>query len=275
MKGIRKIAMLLSISSIAHAQRGIELTLKHSANSNRYEVYAKPNFSKRNFLLGPSQITLVLPSEVADEKLRISNVDGGTWEDNSVVYKPLANERNDYHGVATMGAKTDLVEGNETLLFSFSLPKNIKSSEVRLFDNNEDPNSSAPGMQGGDFSNTLNDAIAGDFYLGNYKETSKKTVNPKDKKKELLDFEDTGLVLYPNTTKDDFKVSLSEVSEEELVTLILSTETGRIIMEVKTSKKDLEEKILHVPSELPSQNLVVRVKTDKKLFGRKLILDRE
>lgn len=275
MTGIKILVILLSVSSISLAQKGIELTLQYNENSDKYEVYAKPNFTKRNFFLGPSQITLVLPSSVTDEKLRISNVDGGAWEDNSMVYSPTVSANNDYHGISTLGAKTDLVEGNETLLFSFSLAKGINSSEVYLFENGKDPNSSALGMKGGDFSISLNDATSGDFFLRNYKKYPQKTIDLKDDKSDLLELENINLFLYPNTTNGDFKVMLSEVSDDEFVTMIVTTEMGSEVMKISATKRSIEERTFKVPLELSSQSLVVRIKSSTKIFGRKLILNRE
>lgn len=273
MKGIKILVMLLSISSVSLAQRGLELTVKYNASSDKYEVYAKPNFTKRNLFLGPSQITVVLPASVANEKLRIFNVDGGAWEDNSIIYSPTSNSIRDYHGISTLGAKTDFVENSETLLFSFSLGKDIDPAEVYLFENGKDPNSSASGMKGGDFSNSINDALSGDFYLGNYKDIQKKIISPKGD--ESVESENNNLVLYPNITTEDFNVTLSNVSDDELVTMIVSTEFGKELIRVNTTKRKLEEKTFKIPSEVSSQNLVVRVKYGTKYLGRKLILDRE
>lgn len=272
MKGIKILVMLLSIGSVSLAQRGLNLTVKYNVSSDKYEVYAKPNFTKRNMFLGPSQITVVLPASVANEKLRIYNVDGGAWEDNSIIYSPASNSMRDYHGISTLGAKTDFIENNETLLFSFSLAKNIDPSEVNLFKNGIDPNSSASGMKGGDFFNSINDALSGDFYLGNYKDIQQKIISPK----ENLELDNNNnLVLYPNVTTEDFNVTLNNVSDDELVTMVVSTELGKELIRVNTTKRKLEEKTFKIPSEVSSQNLVVRVKYGRKYLGRKLILDRE
>lgn len=273
MKGIKILVILLSIGSVSLAQRGLELTVKYNASSDKYEVYAKPNFTKRNLFLGPSQITVVLPASVANEKLRIFNVDGGAWEDNSIIYSPTSNAVRDYHGISTLGAKTDFVENSETLLFSFSLAKNIDPSEVYVFENGKDPSSSASGMKGGDFSNSINDALSGDFYLGNYKDVQEKIISPNEN--QILESEKSHLVLYPNVTTEDFKVVLSNVSDDELVTMIVTTELGRELIRVNTTKRKLEERTFRIPSEVSSQNLVVKVKSGKKYFGQKLILDRE
>ena len=275
MKKIAIFSLLLSMSYFSYAQKGIELTLKYNESTAKYEVYAKPNFTKRNFNLGPSQITVVLPSVVTNEKLRIQNTDGGSWEDNSIVFAPTVNTKVDYHGIATMGAKTDLVEGYETLLFSFSISGVVDPSQVKLFENADGPSSSSPGMKGGDFANTLNDALSGDIYMGNYRLKKKIQDDSTSLVGDLVTTENNSLTLYPNTTQEDFKVGLSEVSEDESVTMYVVTEQGREIMRVTTTKKNLEEKVFSIPTDISSQNLVVRVKTKKNVFGRRLILDRD
>ncbi|MER0442854.1 hypothetical protein [Emticicia sp. W12TSBA100-4] len=259
----------------SYGQKGLELTLKYNSQAEKYEVYAKPNFSQRNFLLGPSQITMVVPSAVSDEKLRIQNSDGGTWEDNSIVFSPTVNPASDYHGITTLGAKTDFIEGVETMLFSFLLSANINPTEVKLFENEKDPKSSAPGMKGGDFSNTINSALAEEYYIGNYKDTKVVLGVSEENKTKLMEFENENLLLYPNTTNEDFKIVLNGVEDFEEVTMIVATEMGREIMKVKGKKADLMEKTFKIPVKISSQSLVVRVKTQKTTFGKKLILDRE
>lgn len=277
MKKIKIAAMMVAMfmGEGVYAQKGIELSVKYNAESDKYEVYAKANFTKKDFLLGPSQITLSLPASVTNEKLRIFNSDGGTWEDNTAVFAPAANTLMDYHAISTLGAKTDLVEGNESLLFYFSLPKTVAASEVKIFKNGSDPNSSASGMKGGDFSNSLNDAFAEEVYLGNYEEVKKAVVTTKKEEKSMFGLEDENLVLYPNTTKDDFKVSFNGIGDAEELTMIISTEMGREIMKVKGTKADLMERTFKIPATVTSQKLVVRVSTQKGVFGKKLVLDRE
>jgi len=277
MKKIKIAAMMVAMfmGEGVYAQKGIELSVKYNAESDKYEVYAKANFTKKDFLLGPSQITLSLPASVTNEKLRIFNSDGGTWEDNTAVFAPAANTLMDYHAISTLGAKTDLVEGNESLLFYFSLPKTVAASEVKIFENGSDPNSSASGMKGGDFSNSLNDAFAEEVYLGNYEEVKKAVVTTKKEEKSMFGLEDENLVLYPNTTKDDFKVSFNGIGDADELTMIISTEMGREIMKVKGTKADLMERTFKIPAIVTSQKLVVRVSTQKGVFGKKLVLDRE
>lgn len=268
------VAMIM-IGKGAYAQKGIELTVKYNVDADKYEVYAKANFTEKNFLLGPSQITLILPAVAEDEKLRIFNSDGGTWEDNSTVFAPSVNTSIDFHAISTLGAKTDFSVGIESLLFYFSLPNTVNSSEVKLFENGIDPNSAAAGMKGGDFSNSINDALAEEVYLRNYKEVKKKVPSKIEKEIALFSSEEQSLVLYPNTTKDDFKVAFNGVEDSEEVTMIISTEMGREIMKVKGTKADLMERTFKIPSTVTSQKLVVRVSTQKGVFGKKLVFDKE
>jgi hypothetical protein len=278
MKKIKIAALMVAMVIMgkgAYAQKGIELRVKYNADADKYEVYAKANFTEKNFLLGPSQITLILPASAADEKLRIFNSDGGTWEDNTAVFAPSANIMADFHAISTMGAKTDFMGGIESLLFYFSLPNTVNSSEVKLFENGSDPNSAAAGMKGGDFSNSINDALAEEVYLRNYREVKKKVPSKIDKEINLFGLEGQNLVLYPNTTKDDFKVSFIGVEDLEEVTMIIATEMGREIMKVKGTKADLLERTFTIPSTVTSQKLVVRISTQKGIFGKKLVFDKE
>ncbi len=265
-------ACFIGLSSEIFAQKGVELTIKKNEESGRFEVYAKPNFSKRNFLLASSQISILLPKSVSDEKLRIYNNDGGTWEDNSNVYAPAANRNVDFHGIISMGAKTDFTEGVESLLFSFELPKEIKLSEVSLYENGIDASSSAPGMKGGDFKNSLNTAYDEEIYVKNYKF---KAEQDKSVSADTKVDPNNALTVFPNITKDYFKVSLTNIDESENSTLTLSTEMGKVLLKINGTKKELEEKSYLVPSEITNQSLVVRLKTTSKTFAKRILVDRD
>jgi len=131
-------------------------------------------------------------------------------------------------------------------------------------------------MKGGDFSNSISDGYAQEVYLRNYKEVKKKVVrSEKDKERVLFGLEERNLVLYPNTTKDDFKIALNGVEDSEEVTMIIANEMGREIMKVNGTKADLMERTFRIPSIVTSQKLVVRISTLKGVFGNKLVLDRE
>lgn len=258
----------LLISFAIQAQKKLNLTVKFDKEFDRYEVYVKPNFSQRNFTWGPSQISLVLPSNVMVEKLKISNVDGGTWEDNSVIIAPEITPELSYHGVTSGGNKTDLVEGYESVLFYFSLPKNVSSDKVRVFDNESDPKSAATGMMGGDFRNTIVDMTGKDWFSEAYMKEKAEVAA----KEEVADFEAT---VYPNViTGNKFKVSLKNISEEDGdVLMILVNESGKEILRQKGSKSALEKQIVNLPIASNAQSLIIKFITTKGSISKRLLAE--
>ena len=130
----------------------IDLTLKYISAQDRYEVYARPDFSQNDFFLsGGSQISVLVPASVTDGALSVTNAAGGPWSDNSQVYAPTADAEKDYHGIATNGSTLNLAAGNEILLFSFTLAQGCVN-DVRLYNNTIDPGPSDASMSGADFA---------------------------------------------------------------------------------------------------------------------------
>jgi hypothetical protein len=151
----------------------LQLTLRYNPTLTRYEVYALPDATQSVFNWGPSQISIVAPAAVPDAAFTVTLVAGGAWLDNSQVYAPSVDPAHDFHGVGSLGAITSLVQGVEKLIFHFTLPGGGCTSGLRLFINDVDPNSSAAGMNGGDFSNTIFAIVTGvpmgyEAYIGNY-----------------------------------------------------------------------------------------------------------
>jgi len=146
----------------------IELTLRYNLALSRFEVYARPTASNPTFTWGPSQISLLIPASVPNGLISITSANAGAWADTPPVYAPAADPAHDFHGVGSGGAPTNLVAGQELLLFHFSLPGGNCVPGLRLFINGSDPDSSAPGMLGGDFSNTIDNGMLTDVYIGNY-----------------------------------------------------------------------------------------------------------
>lgn len=262
----------LLLNFVADAQQKITLKIKYNSEENNFGVYAKSNFTRRNFLWGPSQITITLPASLPNEKLRIKNLDGGTWEDNSLIFAPEVSKSRDFHGLSSSGNKTDLVENVEVLLFYFSLSEKITANEVQLFDNNKDPKSSDKGMNGGDFQNSITDDKGRELY---YQDV---TISSNDEKKEESEQKkesEIELILFPNVTKEKFNIALEGVEDKANVTLLVSTEKGIIIMQDNGTKKTLVTKTFKIPSQISSQSLVVRVKVNSTVIGKRLILERE
>jgi hypothetical protein len=171
---MKKIVIILSLlvsSFWASAQGTIQLTLRWNISLSRYEVYAKPSFTQNNFPWGPSQISPVLPSSSPDANLVITSHNAGSWADNSKVYAPAAQSTSDFHGVESSGGPVNLVANTETLIFSFVFVDGTCRDGLRLFVNTSDPQSSASGMSGGDFRNSISNANLQDVYISNYENT--------------------------------------------------------------------------------------------------------
>ena len=150
------------VSLPALSQSTITIRMVYNTSQNRYEVYAKPNFTAKGFSFGPSQVSVVMPVAAPDEVLTIRSTSAGTWADNSMVLKPAVAPQSDFHGVSTQGGKADLTATQDILLFDFALKQGFLSG-VRLFVNGSDPGSDKPGMQGGDFRIYLSDAKGANY----------------------------------------------------------------------------------------------------------------
>ena len=173
---MKRILLMIAFFSIGTStifgQSNVELTLKWNAPLSRYEVYARPGFTQSGFSLGASQVSVVVPSSVADAKLTITPSAGGTWtEEGIAIYAPTVQPTSDFHPITSAGASTNFTSGVELLLFSFTLPGGLCTDGVRLFVNNSDPSSSAAGMNGSDFKNTLEAGAGIEYYQSNYNNT--------------------------------------------------------------------------------------------------------
>ena len=222
----------------------------------RDRVYALPNFSQEVFFVGAgSQISLALPSDIPNTRLLIETVNGGPWLDNSQVYAPEINKSNDFHGIASNGSTIKLVSNKELLLFTFQIPEVEKQKAIRLFENHEDPNSSAKGMGGGDFNNYFACAFTmEDVYRKNYREetlsspiievltpTIAEQISHAENKDNQLSEQGTHSLLTdelvllqnePNPFKENTTINFFLPKEGE-VELIIKDESGRLIKSVK------------------------------------------
>lgn len=166
------LSLIFSVTGLcASAQGTIQLTVKWNSTASRYEVFAKPSFTQSNFNWGPSQISVVPPSSAPDASLVITSVAAGAWSDNSKVFAPSALATNDFHGVESNGAQINLTANTESLIFAFTFPDGQCRDGIRLFVNGTDPGSSATGMNGGDFRNSISNAVLQDVYISNYNNT--------------------------------------------------------------------------------------------------------
>lgn len=173
MKKVFLITVLGLMSMASFAQNKIDLTVKWNAAQNRYEVYAKPNFTNATFTWGSSQITVVVPASAPDKILNLNSVNAGGWvvSDYNQVFAPVADATHDFHAVQSSGQPVALTANTETLLFYFTFSDGQCRDGVRLFVNGSDPSSSATGMNKSDFSNAIDNGSVTDVYNANYSNT--------------------------------------------------------------------------------------------------------
>jgi hypothetical protein len=265
---VLKIVVAFFAISTTYAQKKLNLTLKYDTDFDRYEVFVKPNFSQKNFTWGPSQISLVLPSEILVEKIQIRNVDGGAWEDNSIVIAPAVMPNKSFHGVSSGGDKTDLVEDYESVLFYFTLPKKINPNDVRIYDNDTDPKSDSKGMMGGDFRNTIVDKTGNDWFSNIYKQEKVVVEIVEDK----TPFE---VNLFPNVITDNkFQVSLKGISEKDGdILMIVADASGNEVMRRKGSKSSLEKQTFNLQKNAAIEGLFVKFITPKGAISKRIITE--
>ncbi len=223
------IACMCSLAGVA--QPKIVLRMAFNAEQNRYEVFARPDFSASQFAWGPSQVSVVVPAEVADQSVPVRSTNIGVWSDNSRIFSPEAALSADFHGFTTQGGKADLVAGDEFLLFDFTLPQGYVEG-VRLFDSQKDPSAAKPGMKGGDFSSYMADDKA-----RNLLETdlTQPALTVKDEAK-LVGLPGTSsepslrVVAYPNPSPSGtFRLFLRGFDRSEPLTVQVTTLTGKVV----------------------------------------------
>lgn len=263
------ISIFLVTSKTINAQKELNVSLKYDANFERYEVFVKPNFSQKKFIWGPSQISLVVPSSVLIEKIQIRNVDGGVWEDNSVVIAPEVMPDVSFHGISSGGDKVELVENNESILFYFSLPKEVNPASVRLFDNKLDPKSHQKGMLGGDFRNTIVDILGEEQY------TESQLVKTKPSEVPLSIDEKFQVSVFPNIVRNNkFNIALDGIEEKDgEILMILSDLNGKEISRHKMTKTKLEEEQFNVPVIYNGNVLLARFISSKGSTIKRIISD--
>ncbi|WP_375448426.1 hypothetical protein [uncultured Fibrella sp.] len=198
----------------------LRVSLSYNADRSQYEVYAEANFANDQFLLGPSQISVVVPKSVADQSLNVIS-STGRWTDYSTVFAPATTPESDFHGVYTLGRSMAVQPGVPLLLFAFVLPTGYLDG-VRLFVNGQDPHAGRPGMMGGDFVNTLQNHKGTELYRSG--PTPTELVQLTQAKPEVGK---PTLSVYPNpVTGDVLTVTVGQLAPDERVRLRLLSATG-------------------------------------------------
>ena len=98
-------------------------------------------------------------------------------------------------GCQTGGQLTNLVANEEILIFSFISPSGTCVNGLRLFVNGSDPDSSQPGMAGGDFNNSIDNGNFNDIYNANYNNSGYNLYTYQTK---LLTLTELDIIAYPN-----------------------------------------------------------------------------
>ncbi|MEM1121532.1 MAG: hypothetical protein AAGJ18_13870, partial [Bacteroidota bacterium] len=144
----------------------VDLSLRFNTQTATYEVFAKPDFTKSEFLIGAgSQVTVVIPADFQDQPLAVQSFTDGKWIDQSPIYAPKELENRDLHTFISEGGVLNFAAGEELKLFSFALPLSYDHKKVRLFINKKDPTKTGAKNLGHFIANDLS---LTDFYRQNY-----------------------------------------------------------------------------------------------------------
>lgn len=267
------IACMCSLAGVAQPQ--IVLRMAFNAEQNRYEVFARPNFSANQFAWGPSQVSVVLPAEVADQSVSARSTNIGVWSDNSRIFAPETALASDFHGFTTQGGKVDLTAGEEFLLFDFALPQGFLEG-VRLFDMQKDPAASKPGMKGGDFSGYMADD-RGRNMLKTDLTTPVLTVKDEAKLVGLAGTTSEPslrVVAYPNPSPSGaFRLFLQGFDRSERLTVQIATLTGKVIHSFSERADALAGKAIALGSPADSFLILSVTRPDKQqTFAQKIWL---
>lgn len=226
------------------ASSELRVNLKYNTEAARFEVYAEANFTEAHFLLGASQISVVVPKSVADQSFNVLSATA-QWTDYSTVYAPAAAPGSDFHGLNTMGKSIAVQPNAPVMLFAFTL-KGGYVDGVRLFVNGEDPNSRQPGMMGGDFANTLLNHKGHEFYKGAFSRATLllATTRPNEPGQPVL-------LVAPNPiVGDDVSVTARGFAPGERLKLRLFSVTGVELVGVEEDVVQLVNYRLRIPRQL-------------------------
>lgn len=230
MKKILLFSAFLVMQSL-FAQQDIDFTIRYDITNSRYEVYAKPNFTQNNFTWGPSQISVLVPTSFANQPLLLTSHAAGSWGDSSIVYEPASSPNYDFHGVQTGGQLTNLVANQEKLIFSFISPTSNCIAGLRLFINGSDPDSSQPGMSGGDFNNSIDNGNLQDVYNTNYNNTGTTCVLSN----ESVVLSEIDIIAYPNPVVNELTISGLNTDKNSIQVYAYN---GKLLKTVETIEKE-------------------------------------
>jgi hypothetical protein len=246
------------------------VSMKYNTEFDRYEVYAQANFTREHFILGPSQISIVVPKQIADQPLDVYS-ETGRWTDYSEVYAPAAAPDVDFHGIHTLGKSIDFQRDTPFILFSFSL-KGGYTDGVRLYVNGKDPSSAQAGMMGGDFANTIQNHESTEFYQSAFDQVALAQLIT-----EVAELGKPAVTVYPNPiTSDAFAITVSHFLPGERLRLHLISSTGVELYGVEEETAKLVNYRVRVPRQLNGQAYLFAERTvatnGQQTFCKKLII---
>ncbi len=181
------IAILLFSEIICSQVTGVKYFIQHNPKTNLHDCHliitggsATSAIHRTQF---NAQYSIVAPTgsimQIVERFLPLQDHQSYTgtkpceWKIASVVRTPAATPDKDYFGIVpTLGPTSqydNLKVGDTIKIFSISVepkPKNV--TDVRIFDNISDPNSSAAGMRGANFGNGFTIGGVSQCYTGNY-----------------------------------------------------------------------------------------------------------
>ncbi|OIN55565.1 hypothetical protein [Arsenicibacter rosenii] len=208
------------------AQPHINLRMTFNTESNRYEVYVKPNFTQKQYTWGPSQITVVLPESIANKSIDTRSNAAGLWLDQSMVFSPASSPEYDFHGFATQGGKVNMIAGEEQLLFDFRLSEGYQQG-VRFFEPDKDPSSTEAGMTGGDFRSYVSNVQGTGNIVIHGSEAVPDKISPD---LETVSIEKPVIVAYPNPViSGTFRLFLKGFDPIEVVNVQIVSVSGKLL----------------------------------------------
>lgn len=228
----------------ADVGRSLSVSLKYNPDFERYEVQALANFAEAHFLLGPSQISIVVPSQVTNQPLQVYS-HAARWMDYSTIYAPSIAPDLDFHGVYSLGKSIEIEKDKPFVLFTFSL-KGGYVEGVRLFSNGADPSSAQVGMKGGDFANTLQNHQSREFFRNGLSQAqlAESSLEGGDADQSLVS-------VYPNPiTGDAVSVTVRRAIAGERLRLRLFSVTGVEFSSIEEDAGQLVDYKLRIPRQL-------------------------
>ncbi|MBO0933222.1 hypothetical protein [Fibrella aquatilis] len=266
-------ALFLCPPAVAQVDKPqLTVNLTYNAEAKRYEVYAQSNFTQERFLLGPSQISIVVPGQMPDQSLNVVSATAH-WTDYSNVYAPAVAPLTDFHGIHSMGKNIDVQRDTPFMLFAFSLPAGYVDG-VRLYLNDQDPGSVKKGMMGGDFNNTLSNHRGAELFQRGTTQADLDQLVMAEAKPGA-----PAISVYPNpATGDAVSLTVRHFEADERLTVRLLSASGVELYKLENSADQLVNYQLPVPRQLVSlvylQVERAAGKTGPRTLGQKLLLVR-